>query len=99
MARVISPDELLTRGVARGEIYSYVENVRRFIARVEVAFVSWRERERESVFSSVVSRSWWMLFGVNISLALVFFLVMQSIVYEIRFDVVIYACDEKLKNN
>lgn len=51
------------------------------------------------VFSSVVSRSWWMLFGVNISLALVFFLVMQSIVYEIRFDVVIYACDEKLKNN
>lgn len=49
MARVISPDELLTRGVARGEIYSYVENVRRFIARVEVAFVSWRERERESV--------------------------------------------------
>lgn len=57
------------------------------------------ERERESVFSSVVSRSWWMLFGVNISLALVFFLVMQSIVYEIRFDVVIYACDEKLKNN
>lgn len=51
MARVISPDELLTRGVARGEIYSYVENVRRFIARVEVAFVSWRERERECVFS------------------------------------------------
>lgn len=49
MARVISADELLTRGVARGEIYSYVENVRRFIARVEVAFVSWRERER--VFS------------------------------------------------
>lgn len=28
MARVISLDELLTRGVTRGEIYSYVENAR-----------------------------------------------------------------------
>lgn len=43
MARVISLDELLTRG----EIYSYVENapIYRQHARAEVAFVMVEERE------------------------------------------------------
>lgn len=43
MARVISLDELLTRGVTRGEIYSYVEN-----ARELRSLLSAGERERES---------------------------------------------------
>lgn len=46
MARVISLDELLTRGVTRGEIYSYVENARELRSLLE--------RERESFLLLVI---------------------------------------------
>lgn len=49
MARVISLDELLTRGVTRGEIYSYVEN-----ARELRSLLSAGEREKESFLLLVI---------------------------------------------
>lgn len=49
MARVISLDELLTRGVTRGEIYSYVEN-----ARELRSLLSAGEREKESFLLLII---------------------------------------------